>query len=217
MLFLLSTNRSINTLQSLTIALSTVAIVPSIALGHYQQFGIIQACALKLTWRLLWRMSLLLSVEKLGIEWYKLYHERVIKDQTTSIHEVIKKNSLSLFSCPKPKTKSKHGEQITMLRHDVELFSRLYIVMQRREGDMSTFFMHVNHPYPPSLYDRGKLRLRKKSDLVSVLPAESEKEAPVVFDVKILDGAAIVHLLPTNGVRTFDDYSSDVFIPYVKK
>ena len=81
---------------------------------------------------------------------------------------------------------------------------------------MSTFFMHENHPYPPSLSDRGKLRLGKKSDLVSVLPAESEKEAPVVFDVKILDVAAIVHLLP-NGVRTFDDYSSDIFIPYVKK
>ena len=38
-----------------------------------------------------------------------------------------------------------------------------------------------------------------------------------MFDVKILDGAAIVYLLPTNGVRTFDVYSSDVFIPYVKK
>ena len=54
-------------------------------------------------------------------------------------------------------TKSKHGEQITMLRHDVELFPRLYIVMQHIKGDMSTFFMHENHPYPPSLSDRGKL------------------------------------------------------------
>ena len=104
-----------------------------------------------------------------------------------------------------------------MLKHDVDLFSRLYIVMQHREGDMANFFKHENHPYPPSLSDRGKIRLGKKSDLLSVLPAEAEKEAPVAFDVKILDGAAIVHLLTTNGVNTFDDYANDVFIPYIKK
>ena len=30
-------------------------------------------------------------------------------------------------------------------------------------------------------------------------------------------GAAIVHLLSTNGVSIFDDYANDVFIPYIKK
>ena len=104
-----------------------------------------------------------------------------------------------------------------MLKHDVELFSRLYIVMQHREGGMATFFKHENHPYPPSLSDSGKLRLGKKSDLLNILPAEAEKEAPEAFDVKVLDSAAIVHLLCTNGVGTFDDYASDVFIPYIKK
>ena len=82
---------------------------------------------------------------------------------------------------------------------------------------MANFFKQENHPYPPSLSDTGKIRLGKKSDLLSVLPAEAEKEAPVAFDVKILDGAAIVHLLTTNGVNTFDDYANDVFIPYIKK
>ena len=148
---------------------------------------------------------------------YKVYHESVIKERNTSIHAVIKKNSLPLFSCPTPKAKSKQAEQITMLKHDVELFSCLYIVMQHREGDMATFFRHENHPYPPSLSDRGKIRFGKKSDLLSVLPAEAEKEAPEAFDAKVLDGAAIVHLLSTNGVNTFDDYASDVFIPYIKK
>ena len=156
-------------------------------------------------------------VEKLSTEQYEAYNKSVIRDQNTSIHEAIKKNSLPLFKHPTPKTKSKQTEQIAMLKHDVELFSRLYIVMQHREGDMATFFKHENHPYPPSLSDRGRLRLGKKSDLLSVLSAEAEKEAPVAFDVKVLDGAAIVHLLSTNGVSTFDDYASDVFIPYIKK
>ena len=38
-----------------------------------------------------------------------------------------------------------------------------------------------------------------------------------MFDVKTLDGAAIIKLLPTNGVRNFDNYANDVFIPYIKK
>ena len=46
-----------------------------------------------------------------------------------------------------------------MLRHDVEVFSRLYIVMQHREGDMSTLFMHENHP---SLSDRWKIATGKE-------------------------------------------------------
>ena len=157
------------------------------------------------------------SVEKLGVDQYKIYHGSVITDRNISIHEAIKKNSLPLFSHPTQKTKSKQAEQTTMLKHNVELFSRLYIVTQHREGDMATFFKHENHPYPPSLSDRGKIRLGKKSDLLSVLPAEAEKEAPEAFDVKVLDGAAIVHLLPTNGVSTFNDYASNVFIPYIKK
>ena len=39
----------------------------------------------------------------------------------------------------------------------------------------------------------------------------------MAFDVKVLDSAAIVHLLFANGVSTFDNYASDVFIPYIKK
>ena len=104
-----------------------------------------------------------------------------------------------------------------MLKHDVDLFSRLHIVMQHREGDMANFFKHENHPYSPSPSDKGKIRLGKKSDLLSVLLAEAEKEAPVAFDVKILDGAAVVHLLTMNGFYTFDDYANDGFIPYIKK
>ena len=82
---------------------------------------------------------------------------------------------------------------------DVDLFSRLYIVMQHREGDMGTFFGHENHPYPPSLFDRGKLRSTKKSDLLSILVQETESgEHFTSFDVKVLDGAAIVSPPPAH-------------------
>ena len=68
-----------------------------------------------------------------------------------------------------------------------------------------------------SISDKGWLRLGKKSDQFGLISEEADVDPPSVFGVKILDGAAIVHLLPTAGVSTFDDYASHVFIPYVKK
>ena len=83
---------------------------------------------------------------------------------------------------------------------------------------MGTFFGHENHPYPPSLFDRGKLQSTKKSDLLSILVQETESgEHFTSFDVKVLDGAAIVHLLPTTNITTFDEYASVVVISYIKK
>ena len=65
--------------------------------------------------------------------------------------------------------------------------------------------------------DRGKLRLGKKSDLLGVLPIETDNDPPVVFDVKVLDGAAIVHFLSTTCISTFNEYAGNVFMPYIKK
>ena len=121
----------------------------------------------------------------------------------TGIPEVIKKNLLPLFSHPTPKT-IKEAEQITMLKHDVELFSCLYIVMQHREGDMATFFKNENHPYPPSLSDRGNYGW-ERSQICSLLCLQKQKKKFLseAFDVKVLDGTAIVHLLSTKCCQYF--------------
>ena len=76
------------------------------------------------------------TIESVGRDQYSKYHKTVISDRTRSIHDPIKKNSLPLFRCPTHKTKTKQAGQISMLKDDVALFSRLYIVMQHREGDM---------------------------------------------------------------------------------
>ena len=56
------------------------------------------------------------TVESVGRDQYNKYHKTVIVDRTHSIHEPIKNNSLPLFRCPTPKTKSKQAGQISMLR-----------------------------------------------------------------------------------------------------
>ena len=155
------------------------------------------------------------TVYELGKDQYTKYHKEVIVDRTHSIHEPIKKNALPLFSCPRPKPKTKQAGKISLLKNDVALFSHLYIIMQHRESDMDTFFKHENHPFPPSLSDGGKLRPGKKSDLLNMLAQDKHEDPPEDLDVKLLDGAAVVHLLPTTNMVTFDQYANQVFIPYI--
>jgi len=138
------------------------------------------------------------TVEAVGRDQYNSYHKTVLVERTCLIHDPIKKNSLPLFRNPTTKAKNNQAGQISMLKSDVELFSRSYIVMQYRESDMSTFFKHDNHPYPLFLSDRGKLRRGKKSDWLSLLVQKTQDELPILFDIKILNGAAVVHFFVYN-------------------
>ena len=131
------------------------------------------------------------TVESLGQEQYQRYRQAVIIDHTQSIHDPIKKNSLPLFRSPQKKLKSKQTGKMSLLKNDVSIFSHLYIVMQHRQSDMSTFFKHENHSYPPSLSDGGKLRIGKKSDLLGNLNEDPDQDPPVYFDATFLDGAAV--------------------------
>ena len=80
---------------------------------------------------------------------------------------------------------------------------------------MSAFFSHGNHPFPPSLSDHRKLHFGKKSDLLDILVKDIHNDPPDSIDVKLLDGAAVVHLLPVTSIVTFDDYADQVFVPYI--
>lgn len=82
---------------------------------------------------------------------------------------------------------------------------------------MATFFKHENQPFPPSLSEYGKLRSSKKSDLMSLLPVDDPSEPPNLFDAIAIDGAALVHLLPTASITTFDEYADSIFLPHLRK
>jgi len=93
-------------------------------------------------------ISTVQNIQKIGRDQYVQYCKDVIIERTRSIYDPIKKNSLSLFSCPQPKKGRQTTEKISMLKSDITLFSRSYIVMQHRDSDMSTLFRHENHlPY----------------------------------------------------------------------
>ena len=109
---------------------------------------------------------------------------------------------------------TKTKQQIRSLKSDCNLFSHLYIASKFRD---ETFFAHENHPWPPSLADQGKLRLpTKKSDL-RLFNDGTTPEPPTYFDVKLVDGPAVVHFLSCKQVSTFTEYSNNVFNAWVRR
>ena len=71
-----------------------------------------------------------------------------------NINESIKRNKVALFRCPPVKEHSKSQQQLSLLKYDCSLLSRLYVASQIRDGDMKKFFEHENQSYPPSKYIR---------------------------------------------------------------
>ena len=120
----------------------------------------------------------LYAMEETGKK-YKDFVKRVLEDRTSSIHDPIKKNSLALYRRPQPKAISKQGKKIKILQNNVALFSKLYISMQSREGDLREFFAHEIQAFPPSLSDLGKLYLPgTKSEILNCIE-QPEVTAPL--------------------------------------
>ena len=138
------------------------------------------------------------QILKIGLEQYESYVEKRLVNQTMPITDPIKRNNLHLFSRPPCREKSTKDLQISSLKNDCSLFSRLRVASQIRHGDLDKFFQHENQAYLPSLSNMGKLRTGNKSDLMPCL----ENLAPVKVclstpraQVSILDGAGIVNML----------------------
>ena len=111
----------------------------------------------------------------------------------TPVRDPLPKNKLPLFSRPAVKAPSKG--KLQSMRSDCNLFSRLYLACQSRDGDVDQFFSHENHACPPSLSQRGKLRLGSKADLMPCLEVETAApEASHRVDATFLDGAAVVQI-----------------------
>ena len=158
----------------------------------------------------------LYAMEETGKKKYKDYVKRVLEDRTSHIHDPIKKNSLALYRRPQPKAISKQGKKIKTLQNNVALFSKLYISMQSREGDLREFFAHEIQVFPPSLSNLGKLYLpASKSEILNCIEQPEVPAPPSMYDCTVLDGAVIVHILSTKAMSTFNEYAEQVFIPYL--
>ena len=164
-------------------------------------------------------VDVLYIIEEKGKEQsHKDFVKNVLEERTRSIHEPIKRNNLALFKKPSAKMQSKQGKKIKVLQNNVSLFGQPYISMQSREGDLDEFFSHEVQSFPPSLSEFGKRYLPgTKSELMKCLEPSQQSTPLEAFDCKVMDGAVVVHCLPTTGIKTFNEYAEEVFIPHLEK
>ena len=161
------------------------------------------------------------SAEDTGKKQFQKFHEDRISSSATAFNDTIHKNNLPLLNSGFAK-KSKTHSKISNIQNDVNLFSRMYISCQARDSDMDAFFAHENHAWPPSLASNGIMHHTSKSDLLECLESlVPQPESIPKVDVKIIDGAALVHMLDphksSQPIRTFKDYSQLVFLPYIQR
>jgi hypothetical protein len=133
------------------------------------------------------------------------------------------RNKLLLFKYKAPSaTKDAMSPKLSELKSDCNLFSRLYIACQSRDGGLDDFFVHENHSLPPALSQGGNLRFGTKSDLLSGLLSVCDDStlstdiAQLSVDLYILGGAVITQIVQPACCKTFQDYGEKMFLPYVK-
>ena len=98
------------------------------------------------------------QIEKLGLNLYETYVEERLVSQTIPIADRVKWNNLHLFSRPPVREKSSKQLQLSSLKNNCSLFSRLYIAFQICNGYLDEFFQHENQACPPALSHMGGLR-----------------------------------------------------------
>lgn len=96
----------------------------------------------------------------------------------------------------------------------VALFFRLHIACQARERNLEELFKHKNSSSLLALSCNEKMRTGQKSDFITCIEVNTAFERPSV-DAVVLDGAAIVNMLPPGKCTTFKDYTEAVFLPYI--
>jgi hypothetical protein len=158
------------------------------------------------------------ELEGLGCQQHTTFVSERLVNMSTPLDDAIKKNNICIFDSSKPRKKTKAQEQVSALKSDLNLFSRLYVACQVRDGNLDRFFAHENQSCPPSLSDAGKLRSGTKSDIVHCLEetVKEEESDDHNIDAVVLDGPAIVHMLKPGTAKTFQEYAQNVFVPYIE-
>jgi len=84
----------------------------------------------------------------------KLHFDNFIRERlverTKPLEDASYRHKLKIFGQPS-KVPGKGANQVKSLKNDVNLFSRLYVGCQNRDGNLEEVFKHENHACPPAL------------------------------------------------------------------
>ena len=161
------------------------------------------------------------SMKALEVVGKDLYHEFVknVISGEKPITDTLGKQKFLLFSTQRHKGQNKTKHETTLLKHNLNLFAKLYLSSQNRGISPDEFFTHENHSDPPSIAFAGRMRTGTKSDLIPCLEGQVPRVAsiPPTASACIIDGAALVHLISPDVGATFAQYVDMKIIPYAKK
>ena len=95
-----------------------------------------------------------------------MFKERVCGNKL-SLYSTIHKNKLHLFR-KKAQIDLKKSEITALtMKERVKLYAALYVSCQSRQANLTDFFRHENHDFPPSLSDYGTIQtLPNKADFL---------------------------------------------------
>ena len=158
------------------------------------------------------------KIEEVREKTYEAFVKERFVERTASISKTIPTNNFFIFNTET--NRGKKQQQVTCLKNDVSLFSRLFIACQNRDGDLDNFFQYENQDYPLSISIFNELRSGNKADLLKYL--EKKADSPTLSelpqsDMVIIDNAAIVNALKPDAGMTFKDYAANKFIPQISK
>lgn len=110
--------------------------------------------------------------------------------------------------------------EVNVLKADVQLFSRLFIVSTARDLDLNTFFEYENQVCPPALSVNGEIRGGVKADLTVILESlvTSKPPNPDKCDGIVFDGATFVHMVkPRPSLKSFSEYFQLQIKPHITR
>ena len=83
---------------------------------------------------------------------------------------------------------------------------------------MDAFFKLEKSQYAPALTSDGHIRVGNKAELADVLISLTPAAKVNVPNVtaKLIDGAALVHMLNPGNPKTFEEYAENVFFPMIE-
>ncbi|KAK0146492.1 hypothetical protein N1851_014183 [Merluccius polli] len=159
------------------------------------------------------------NVKQTGEHQFEMYSMECLIERTKPVDNPITRNKVTVFGNATVRKLSKSKQQLVTMKQDMQLFSRLYIACQSRDGNLDEFFRHENQACPPALSDGcGGLYQGVKSDLLSCLEdVHSSYSDNSKVTCVIIDGAVTVQMLKPSAVKTFNEYAHDVFIPYLSR
>ena len=122
-----------------------------------------------------------MNAKRIGQEQFETFTRECLLDRTKAVDDPIPRNKLKVFSTSTPRSRSKGQQQLASVKNDRELFARLYIVCQTRDGNLEEFCRHENQACPPALSDGGNLFTGTKNDLITCLEevSDAKTETPV--------------------------------------